>query len=111
MAAWKKAVVVVLAAMVAALPVFAQVTVADKVQSVLPAGEEVPDSELLGAEGEVAWYLVAHLDAGIAGGSAVGIYYVGISSLDAGLQAACIGGIAFVATFLVGVNHYLLSDR
>ena len=75
MAAWKKAVVVVLAAMVAALPVFAQVTVAEKVQSVLPAGEEVPDSELLGAEGEVAWYLVALLDAGIAGGSAVGIYY------------------------------------
>jgi len=99
--------VVVLAAAVAAVPVFAQVTVAEEVQSVLPAGEKVPDSELLGLEGEAAWYLVALLDAGIAGGSAVGIYYVGIFNLDAGSQAACIGGIAF----LVDASHYLLFDR
>ncbi|MGC8817578.1 MAG: hypothetical protein ACP5PX_07285 [Candidatus Hadarchaeum sp.] len=111
MATWKKAVVVALAAMVAAFPAFAQVTVAEEVQSVLPAGEELPDTELLGAEGEAAWYLVALLDAGIAGASAVGIHYVGRSNLDPGLQAACIGGIAAVAAFLVGASHYLLSDR
>jgi hypothetical protein len=108
----KKVVVVALAAVVI-LPAFAQVTVAEEVQSVLPAGEELLDTELLGAEGEVAPILVALLGAGIAGGAAAGGYSVGCcTSLDPGEKAAAITAIGAASTILIWLcDHYLLSDR
>jgi hypothetical protein len=98
----KKVVVVALAVVVLVLPVFAQVTVAEEVQSVLPAGEELSDTELLGAEGEVAPILVALLGAGIAGGGAAGGYSVGCcTSLDPGEKAAAIAAIGAASTILI----------
>jgi hypothetical protein len=113
MATWKKVVVVALAVVVLVLPVFAQVTVAEEVQSVLPAGEELLDTELLGAEGEVAPILVALLDAGIAGGAAAGGYLVGCcTSLDPGENAAALAAIGAASTILIWLcDRYLLSDR
>ncbi|MCR4392516.1 MAG: hypothetical protein NUV94_07125 [Candidatus Acetothermia bacterium] len=63
MATWKKALAVALAA-------FAQVSVAEEVQSVLPNGEELGDEELLQAEGEFGWFLIGL----ILGGRAMAVY-------------------------------------
>ncbi|MBC7093434.1 hypothetical protein H5T53_05465 [Candidatus Bipolaricaulota bacterium] len=115
MAAGKKAVVVALAAVVGIVPVFAQmgaVQPAQEAQPCLPIGQECSDDELLTVEGEIAWYLVALLDAGIAAGSAIGIYKIGGLDISEGAKIAAIGGVAGAAALIViGIDRYLLSDR
>ncbi len=78
MATWEKVVVMALAAMVAVLPAFSQISMAhgvspQTVQSVLPVGEELTDTALAEAEGEQAQIVL-----GILGGlAAVFSYLVG----------------------------------
>jgi hypothetical protein len=55
---WKKALVVALAAVVGVFPAFVQLGHAQRVPEsvfVLPAGEELPDEEMLEIEGEALW--------------------------------------------------------
>lgn len=116
MATWRKALVLGLAVLVGALPVLARVdaSLGSDVTALscedcllLPVGEEI-DDELVHFDGEVAWYPVALLDAGIGGGAAVGIAILGGDQLTPG-QMAGIGAIGAGAGLVIAILHHVLG--
>jgi len=82
MATWRKALVLGLAVVVGAVPVLARVDlglqaaapVVQQPSVPLPQGDEMGDDELLQAEGEFWWFIIAVL-AGAAGAAAGGTIY------------------------------------
>jgi len=74
MAAWKKAVVVALVALVGFVPAFTQLGYAQTLPEavpVLPSGEELPNEELLEVKGESPVLVVLAIGAAAAGCAAV----------------------------------------
>jgi hypothetical protein len=91
-----KVVAVALAAVVGLVPVFTQVSYAQALPepvSVLPLGEELPDSGLLDAEGEAVWLgcLIIGL---ITGATSTAIYAVTATTISVKV-AAYVFGIGF----------------
>ncbi|MCX7750881.1 MAG: hypothetical protein N2320_05025 [Candidatus Bipolaricaulota bacterium] len=103
-----KVAVVALAAVVGLLSAFKQVSHAQGVSllaQTLPLGEELPDAELLEAEGEGVW--IAAIIAGlIAGATAVGIYAVSSDSFSWS-TAAYVFAIGFAGGALGTLGVYL----
>lgn len=120
MATWRKAVGLGLAVLLGMFPVFARVDTethesADRIkynqdyQVLLPNGDVCTDEELISADGELAWYLVALLDAGIGGASALGIAMLGGDQLTPG-QMAGIGAIGAGAGLILAIMHHVIGD-
>lgn len=94
MATWKKALVVILAALVGVVPVFARISEGSSVtqpfpsqKSIpLPQGDEMASNELLQVEGEIWWLLVAMLFGAI-GGAGGGAIYENWFDEDYGIDA------------------------
>ncbi|MEM4919227.1 MAG: hypothetical protein QW518_07815 [Thermofilaceae archaeon] len=108
MSRWMQLVAVALAAVVGLVPAFAQLSYAQALPepiSVLPDGDEIPDEELLKAEGEQVW--IAAIIAGIiSGATAVGIYAVSSDSFSWS-TAACVFAIGFAGGALGTIAVHL----
>lgn len=99
MARWIQVLAVALAAVVAVVPAFTQVTTAAAVREsaqVLPVGTELPDEELLEVEGEWFWFLVATLFVGALTGW-LAYHYGGADALE-----AAIWGVGAMIIFILG---------